>query len=622
MNAQLQSLATQVVSYHFCQFENAPTCSVPEFVHSMASQLSQSPIMKPYYQLLVSNHKIRSRLTMEECLANPDDSFVMGIIEPLRSLHGQESIGTVNCVILIDGLCDSELHRPDQGDTIGTFISKHLELFPSWLKVVCTVRSGMVSTVAKSLPFHQINLDKCVLDERIKKDLVDYVQYRVETSHSIQVNITPVVSHLANKFLPEPSPQDRFVLYLTETSCGSFLFAKLVLDLIERGHLVIKSTSFKVLPVSLSEVFQLECNLKFSSVQSFSKVQDILSVCLASLVPLSVPQIYAAVNALQKEPEVGVEPGGRPTPGSPVSGSWADFVSRFNMLSGFLVRRGDDTVMFYHPLFREWLIRRRDNESTKFMVDPRNGHLAIALTYSRGTTNSPTPLELNAEKILDLCHHMLKAHVYRNHQNAKTLQSTWLCQVADQDQLSQALGSTRNIYCPNANVSRLLLLAGASPHYVGGLMQNAPLLALFAHEGYEEMVALLLEFGSDVNCRNADGITPLMFACQRGQPEVARTLVQHQANVNAVDNGDKSALIYAAEHGHLEIVELLVACDWITQTNELGLIEAAQQAAVMAASKGNIQVCYHFIFVCRSHSIDFMSKFLKNFTTVFFGSFN
>ena len=53
---------------------------------------------------------------MEECLANPDDSFIMGILEPLRSLHGQESIGRVNCVILMDGLCDSELHRPDQGN--------------------------------------------------------------------------------------------------------------------------------------------------------------------------------------------------------------------------------------------------------------------------------------------------------------------------------------------------------------------------------------------------------------------------------------------------------------------------------------------------------------------------
>jgi hypothetical protein len=246
---------------------------------------------------------------------------------------------------------------------------------------------------------------------------------------------------------------------------------------------------------------------------------------------------------------------------------------------------GDDTVMFYHPLFREWLIRRKDNETTKFLCDPRNGHLAIALNYSR------CPSELNTDKILDLCHHMLKAHVYRNHQNAKDLQSVWLSQVTIQDQLlSQALGSTRNIYAPNVNVARLLLLAGASPHYVGGLMQNAPLLAIFAHEGTEEMVALLAEFGADVNCRNADGATPLMFACQKGRDEVARTLVQSGATVNAIDNGDKSALVYAAEHGHLDIVELLVACDWQVQSNELGLVEAAQQATVMAASKSNIQV--------------------------------
>ena len=106
------------------------------------------------------------------------------------------------------------------------------------------------------------------------------------------------------------------------------------------------------------------------------------------------------------------------------------------------------------------------------------------------------------------------------------------------------------------------------------------------------MVTLLLEFGADVNCRNADGITPLMFSCQRGCSEVSRTLVQNGAEVNAIDNSDKSALIYAAEHGHLEIVELLVACDWHTQANQLGLIEAAQQATVTAAAKGNIQVIF------------------------------
>ena len=82
-----------------------------------------------------------------------------------------------------------------------------------------------------------------------------------------------------------------------------------------------------------------------------------------------------------------------------------------------------------------------------------------------------------------------------------------------------------------------------------------------------------------------------MFASQKGRSEVARTLVQHDATVNAIDNGDKSALVFAAEFGHLDIVELLVACDWPHNTsNQLGLVEAAQQATVAAASKGHIQV--------------------------------
>ena len=117
--------------------------------------------------------------------------------------------------------------RPDQGDTVGSFIAKHLESFPSWLKVVCTVRSSM-TCVVKCLPFHQINLDKCVLDERIKKDLVDYIQYRIETSPNIQVNITPV--HLAtaasSKFLQQDSqigPQERFLQHLIQICAGMYV---------------------------------------------------------------------------------------------------------------------------------------------------------------------------------------------------------------------------------------------------------------------------------------------------------------------------------------------------------------------------------------------------------------
>ena len=48
----LGKLASHLVGYHFCQADNAPTCLVPQFVHSLAAQLSQAPQLAPYYRHL------------------------------------------------------------------------------------------------------------------------------------------------------------------------------------------------------------------------------------------------------------------------------------------------------------------------------------------------------------------------------------------------------------------------------------------------------------------------------------------------------------------------------------------------------------------------------------------
>ncbi len=74
-----------------------------------------------------------------------------------------------------------------------------------------------------------------------------------------------------------------------------------------------------------------------------SQVADILAVCLAALQPLTLVQIYQAVAALALDP-------------SPLS--WDEFMSRYQLLAGFLVQRRDESVCLFHPLFREWLIRR------------------------------------------------------------------------------------------------------------------------------------------------------------------------------------------------------------------------------------------------------------------------
>lgn len=69
-------------------------------------------------------------------------------------------------------------------------------------------------------------------------------------------------------------------------------------------------------------------------------------------------------------------------------------------------------------------------------------------------------------------------------------------------------------------MSRLLLLAGASPNYITEFLGNAPVLVMYAQEGISEMVSLLIEFGADVNLTNSQGCSALTLAAARGHTEV------------------------------------------------------------------------------------------------------
>jgi len=44
--------------------------------------------------------------------------------------------------------------------------------------------------------------------------------------------------------------------------------------------------------------------------------------------------------------------------------------------------------------------------------------------------------------------------------------------------------------------------------------------------GYKEVVELLLENGADVNAKNKDGMTALMYAAEKGYKEVVELLIR------------------------------------------------------------------------------------------------
>ncbi|KAL1461449.1 hypothetical protein WDU94_013348 [Cyamophila willieti] len=567
VSEKLKQLASQVVAYHFCQADNNTTCCVADFIHSVVAQLCQAPQLVAYREYLLNEAHVQDAVTLRECIADPDSAFTRGLLEPLSTLRRLGKIPAMQCLLLVDALGEAEYHRPDHGDTIASFLARHAHSFPSWLKIIATVRTHL-EAVLPEMPFHKLSLDiYSPASDSISKDLLDYISWRVSSSPRIQSNV-----------IPTSAGQHRFAQHLQGLARGSFLFAKLTLDLIERGSLVAKSASFKVLPVTLAQIYLLHFNLRFPTVTSFQTVSAILSVCLAALYPLTLLEIYYSVNALYTDTFL----------------SWDEFSQRFKLLSGLLVKRMDNTYMFFHPSFRNGLIRRDEGESNKFLCDLRAGHAGIAFRLSR--LQAP----LDADKSLELGHHILKAHVYKNmtlvKYSSRDLQAHWISSVCANP--SHALCSLRNVYSPNVKVSRLLLLSGADPNHITEFLGAAPALCLFAYEGNSEMIGLLLEFQASIDLPNSQGRTPLSLAASKGHMEAVRTLVAAGASLGRTDTAGRCALVHAARGGHLQVVAYLLGCDWVLlgpRGQEVDLAEAAQQALVAAAAQDHTEIVEYLL---------------------------
>ncbi|NXC39243.1 TANC1 protein, partial [Penelope pileata] len=576
----VKRLASKVVAYHYCQADNTYTCLVPEFVHSIAALLCRSNQLTAYRDLLIKEPHLQSMLSLRSCVQDPAAAFKRGVLEPLSNLRKEQKIPEEEYIILIDGLNDAEFHKPDYGDTISSFITNIICKFPPWLKLIVTVRTNF-QEVARSLPFITISLDNFPENKEIHNDLSAYIQYRINNSQEIINNIS-----LNGK--ADAATIGKVSNHLIMRSLGSYLYLKLTLDLFQKGHLVIKSASYKVVPVSLSELYLLQCNMKFMTNSAFERALPILNVALASLHPMTDDQIFQAINAGQINGEQ----------------QWEDFSQRMEALSCFLIKRRDKTRMFCHPSFREWLVWRADGENTDFLCEPRNGHALLAFMFSRQEG------KLNRQQTMELGHHILKAHIFkglskRTGVSSSHLQALWIGYSTDG--LSAALASLRNIYTPNVKVSRLLILAGANVNYRTEVLNNAPVLCVQSHLGHEEVVTLLLEFGAAIDGTSENGMTPLSYAAAAGHMNIVSLLCKRGAKADYLDKKGQCPLVHSALRGHCEILEYLLNVVWIASSqeqNSLRKSQALQQALTAASSMGHCQVVCYILAIEKEHEID------------------
>ncbi|XP_042857758.1 ankyrin repeat domain-containing protein 65-like isoform X1 [Penaeus japonicus] len=119
-----------------------------------------------------------------------------------------------------------------------------------------------------------------------------------------------------------------------------------------------------------------------------------------------------------------------------------------------------------------------------------------------------------------------------------------LVEAGDAEGLQTALGS---------------LSAGALSTFLGDtdFLGRDPLHEA-AEGGQEAVVETLLNFGAQVNAKDAFGETPLHWASWNGHHAVAETLLEKGGEVNAKDDEGQTPLHFASEKGHDAVAETLL----------------------------------------------------------------
>lgn len=105
--------------------------------------------------------------------------------------------------------------------------------------------------------------------------------------------------------------------------------------------------------------------------------------------------------------------------------------------------------------------------------------------------------------------------------------------------------------------SRLLLQIGADPN--GDIQQmKISSLAIAAHEGFDDIATLLLQFGANLEIPDHVGLRALHWATKNNHFDTVRLLLSHGAEIDPLGSDDLTPLHSAAMNNQIQMAEVLI----------------------------------------------------------------
>jgi hypothetical protein len=127
-----------------------------------------------------------------------------------------------------------------------------------------------------------------------------------------------------------------------------------------------------------------------------------------------------------------------------------------------------------------------------------------------------------------------------------------------------------------------LLAAGADVNVLDNGIESTA-LAQAVQRGNRELVKILLDAGADVDGKNNDGLTALMYLNDNATAEIVRDLIKAGAKVDLADESGQNALHHAASYADTEVLQALIDAGARVDTKD----ESGRTALMIAAEAGD-----------------------------------
>ena len=319
---------------------------------------------------------------------------------------------------------------------------------------------------------HLTNVIKLVIEPYDSRNLDDISLYLTERLYQEG----PLISFIKSLFGADTVENTMNLVSALLNKCqGNFLFVKEMLHYWETSKEAQKDPY--ALPKTLGDIYNGYFERLYGSGETFKPVRRILEVLVSTFDPISVEELFELLywkeQNLHKEYE------------------FKEFKTTVKELGHFLRYGVNDTISVYHLFLVDWLTSEINDGP--FFISKRKGH-EVFCDYYFGLIKSSGESALS-ENILPLAQHI--AHAGWKEQYVKEFQNF----------PSQRVNSTD----------------------MGG---NRSLLHLAATINNTDVLKLLLQHFSCIDCEDFRGITPAFLAAEHGLVENVKVLVKRGASVN------------------------------------------------------------------------------------------